>query len=59
MVAWQTVRAPGGDLAWERIGLSDFSLSSEAAPENRPVAADGTDAGANLSFLPAVSGELP
>ncbi len=59
MVAWQTVRAPGGDLVWERIGLSDFHLSSEAAPENRPVAADGRDAGANLSFLPAVSGELP
>jgi len=56
VVAWQRPRAPGDDLAWDRLGLSDFRLADEAAPENRPVATDGTDAGANLSLLPEVSG---
>ena len=58
VVAWQTPRAPGDDLAWDRLGLSDFRLADEAAPENRPVATDGTDAGANLSLLPEVSGAV-
>ena len=56
VVTWQTPRAPGDDLTWDRLGLSDFRLADEAAPENRPVATDGTDAGANLSLLPEVSG---
>ena len=54
MVAWQTPRAPGDDLAWDRLGLADFRLADEAAPENRPVATDGTDAGADLGLLPEV-----
>ena len=54
-VAWQSPRATGDELAWDRLGLTDFRLADEAAPENRPVATDGTDAGANLSLLPEVS----
>ncbi len=55
MVAWQSPRATGAELAWDRLGLADFRLADEAAPENRPVATDGTDAGANLGLLPDVS----
>ena len=54
VVTWQTPRAPGDDLAWDRLGLADFRLADEAAPENRPVATDGTDAGADLGLLPEV-----
>ena len=54
MVAWQTPRVSGDDQAWDRLGLADFRLADEVAPENRPIATDGTDAGANLGLLPEV-----
>jgi len=55
MLSWQTPRTLGDALTFDRLGLSDFRLD-DAIPENRPVATDGSDAGADLERLPPVIG---
>ncbi len=55
VVGWQTPRSPGDSLAWDRQVLADFRLATDVAAENRPVATDGTDAGADLGLLPAIT----
>ncbi|MFP6767892.1 MAG: hypothetical protein VB859_06970, partial [Planctomycetaceae bacterium] len=53
MLSWQTPRTLGDAMTFDRLGLSDFRLD-DAIPENRPVATDGSDAGADLELLPSV-----